>query len=171
MRIGLDEDGDCFPIDLTDLVERSNGYSRSELVRLIEERQEWLVQRLCGPRYSRSHPYRRGSSYTKTLVTSIGAIGFRVKRVIRRVNGVVSSPILGALDVKRRRYSRDVRMKVVEFASKMSYRDASLEFETATGVHVPERTIHSFVQEVAPPPGSGQGGRTTRGDHGGRYEG
>ncbi len=151
VRIGLDRDGDCFPIDLMDLVERSNGYSRSELVRLIEERQGELIRRLCGPKYSRRHPCKRGSSYTKTLVTSIGKIGFRVKRVIRRVGDVVSSPILDALDVKRRRYSRDVRMKVVEFASKMSYRDASLEFETATGVHVPERTIHSFVQEVAPP--------------------
>jgi hypothetical protein len=120
-------------------------------VRLIEERQEGIIQWLCGPRYSRRHPYRRGNSYTKTLVTSIGAIVFRVKRVIRRVDGVVSSPILGALDMRGRRYSRDSRMKVVEFASKVSYRDASMEFETATGVHVPERTIHGFVQEVAPP--------------------
>jgi hypothetical protein len=151
VRIGLDRDGDCFPIDLMDLVERSNGYSRSELVRLIEERQERLIQRLCGPKYSRSHPYRRGSSYIKALVTGIGTIRFEVRRVISRTDDRVSSPILEALDVRRRRYSRDVRMKLVEFASKMSYRDASLEFETATGVHVPERTIHSFVQEVAPP--------------------
>jgi len=33
----------------------------------------------------------------------------------------------------------------------MSYNDSSLEFETATGVHVPKRIIHSFVQEIAPP--------------------
>ena len=42
-------------------------------------------------------------------------------------------------------------MNLAEFASKMSYNDSSLEFETATGVHVPKRTIHSFVQEIAPP--------------------
>ena len=42
-------------------------------------------------------------------------------------------------------------MKLAEFASKMSYNDSSLEFETATGVQVPKRTIHSFVQEIAPP--------------------
>jgi len=41
-------------------------------------------------------------------------------------------------------------MKLAELASVMSYRDASREFETATGVHVPTRTIHSFVKEIAP---------------------
>ncbi len=32
----------------------------------------------------------------------------------------------------------------------MSYQDASLEFETATGIRVPKRTIHRFVHEIAP---------------------
>jgi len=41
-------------------------------------------------------------------------------------------------------------MKLAEFASVTSYRDASREFETATGVHVPKRTIHSFVKEIGP---------------------
>lgn len=138
-------------MDLADLIERSNGHSRTELVRLIEEKQKKLILQLCGPKYSRSHPHRRGSSYTKTLVTSLGTIRFKVKRVIRRTDNTVYSPILGALDVKHRKYSRDVRMKLAEFASKMSYNDASLEFETAAGVHVPKRTIHSFIQEIAAP--------------------
>ena len=73
-----------------------------------------------------------------------------MKRVIRRADNAVRPPILEALDVKRRKYSGDVRMKCAEFASKMSYGDASDEFETATGIRVPKRTIHSFVQEVAP---------------------
>ena len=88
---------------------------------LIEERQKQLIRSLCGPKYSRSHPYRRAGSYAKTLVTSIGAIRFKVKRVMRRTDNRIESPILAALDVKRRKYSRDVRMKLVEFASKMSY--------------------------------------------------
>ncbi len=114
------------------------------------ERQERLILRLCGPKYSRNHPYRRGGSYMKTLVTGIGEIRFIVKKVIRKEDGRVFSPILEALDVKRRKYSRDVRMKLAEFASLMSYGDASREFETATGICVPKRTIHSFVREIAP---------------------
>jgi len=61
-------------IDLKDLTDRSNGYSHSELVRLIEERQEELILELCGPKYSRSHPYKRAGTYTKTLVTSLGSL-------------------------------------------------------------------------------------------------
>ena len=150
VKVSLKESTCDFRIDLSDLIERSNGHSRSELVRLIGERQEGFIQQLCGPRYSRSHPYRRGSSYTKTLVTNVGTIAFRVRRVIRKVDRKVSSPILEALDVKRRKYSRNIRMKLAEFASKMSYNDACKEFETATGVHVPKRTIHSLVQEIVP---------------------
>ena len=33
----------------------------------------------------------------------------------------------------------------------MSYQDASIEFETATGIRVPKRTIHRFVHEIATP--------------------
>ena len=118
---------------------------------MIEERQERIILDLCGPKYSRSRIYRRGSSYAKTLVTGIGTIRFKVKRVISRIDNSVSAPILEALDVKRRKYSKDVRIKLAEFASKMTYRDASLEYETATGVYIPKRTILSFVQEIAPP--------------------
>jgi len=137
-------------IDLSHLISRANSHSQTELVRLIEERQEEFILELCGPKYSRSHPYKRGGSYIKTVVTCLGTLRFKVKRVRRRKNGRTSSPILDALDVRRRKYTRDVRMKLAEFASKMSYNDSSLEFETATGVHVPKRTIHCFVQEVAP---------------------
>lgn len=150
VKVSLNKNAPTPHIDLTCLIGHSNNHSRSELVRLIEERQERIIGELGVPKYSRSHPYRRAGSYAKTLVTSIGAIRFKVKRVMRRTDNRIESPILEALDVKRRKYSRDVRMKLAEFASKMSYQDASLEFETATGIGVPKRTIHSFVQEVAP---------------------
>lgn len=150
VRVSLEDQAHGIRIDLAELTEDAGCHSRRELVRLIEQRQMELVYRLCGPRYSRGHTYRRGGSYTKRLTTSLGEVRLKIERVVRRTDGRVSSPILDALDVKRRRYSRDVRMRCVEFASKMSYGDASLEYETATGVHVPRRTIHGFVQEVAP---------------------
>jgi len=149
-RVSLREDTQIPHIDLAELVEQARTHSRRELVNLIERRQETLVEELCGPRYSRGHRYRRGSPYTKTLVTHLGDIRFKAKKIIRWSDGKTSSPILEALDAKRRKYSRGVRMILAEFASKMSYGDACLEYETATGVHVPKRTIHSFVQEIAP---------------------
>jgi len=152
VRVSLEDQSHGIHIDLAELTENARCHSKRELVRLIERRQEELVDGLCGPRYCRGqgYRYRRGGSYTKRLITSLGEVRFRVARVVRRTDGKVHSPILDALDVRRRRYSRDVRMICVEFASKMSYGDANTEFETATGIHVPKRTIHSFVQELAP---------------------
>jgi len=54
------------------------------------------------------------------------------------------------MDVKQRKYSRGVRMACVEYATKMSYGDAALEYETGTGIRVPKRTIHTWVKELAP---------------------
>lgn len=54
------------------------------------------------------------------------------------------------MDVKKRRYSRGVRMACAEYAAKMSYGDASTEYETGTGIRVPRRTIHTWVTELAP---------------------
>jgi hypothetical protein len=149
-RVSLREDTPIPHIDLAELAEQARTSSKNELVRLIEDHQERLVEELCGPRYGRGQPHRRGGSYTKSLVTCLGKIRFKAKKTIRRSDGQTSTPILEVLDVKRLRYSRGVRMRLTEFASKMSYGDACTEFETATGVHVPKRTIHGFVGEIAP---------------------
>ena len=75
---------------------------------------------------------------------------FKVQRIVQRGTKKGLSPILKALEVKGRRYSRDVRIACSEYASKMSYGDASLEYMTGTGVRVPKRTIHMWVRELAP---------------------
>jgi len=59
VRVSLKECIDFAAIDLSDLIERSNVHSRLELIRLIELRQERLILRLCGPKYTRRYPYRR----------------------------------------------------------------------------------------------------------------
>ena len=149
-RVSLREESSIPHIDLAELPEQARIRSRRDLITLIERRQKRFVEDLCGPRYSRGHSYRIGSSYTKTLVTGLGEIQFKDVKIIRRSGGQTNIPILEALDVNRRRYFRSVRMKLAGFASKMSYGDACLEFETATGVNVPKRTVHSFVGEIAP---------------------
>lgn len=80
----------------------------------------------------------------------MGNISFKVQKV-RSPDSTVSSPILECLGIKRRRYSKALRFKLAEYASKTSYQDASLELETATGIRMPKRTIHSFVQGTAQP--------------------
>jgi hypothetical protein len=63
-------------------------------------------------------------------------------------DGRVLSPIIYALKIEKRKYSRDVKMLLADKASRLSYQDAQIDFQNHTGVRVPKRTIHSFVQEV-----------------------
>jgi hypothetical protein len=151
VKVSLEQFSAASPIDLAELVTEINTDSKSQLVKRIEELQDQLILDLCGPKYSRDYPFKRASLYSKTLKTPLGSISFTVQKVRNRSDNAITSPILEFLDVKRRRYSKDLRMKLAEYASKMSYQDASLEFETATGIRVPKRTIHRFVHEVAPP--------------------
>jgi hypothetical protein len=150
VKVSLEYTNASFPIDLAEIIENINGHSRSELVNQIQKRQEQIITQLCGPKYSRNHSFKRAGSYTKELVTAIGTANFKVQKVKSRADNTITSPILECLDLKRRKYSKDLRMKLAEYASKMSYQDASAEFETATGIRVPKRTIHSFVHEIAP---------------------
>jgi len=149
VKVSLGYVNAAFPIDLAEIVQDVNVHSRFELVKRVNERQEQIIMNLCGPKYSRNHSFKRAGSYIKKLTTAIGTISFKVQKVRSMADNTVSSPILECLGIKRRKYSGDLRVALAEYASKMSYQDASLEFETATGIHVPKRTIHSFVQEIA----------------------
>ncbi|MFH1130009.1 MAG: UPF0236 family protein [Pseudomonadota bacterium] len=151
MKVSLEYINAPFPIDLAEIVENINNQSRSELAREIKELQQQIITQLCGPKYSRDYSFKRAGSYIKKVITAIGTITFRVQKVKNRADNTITSPILDCLDLKRRKYSKDLRIKLAEYASKMSYQDASLEFETATGIHVPKRTIHRFVHEIAQP--------------------
>ncbi|MGB9914442.1 MAG: ISH6 family transposase [Candidatus Bathyarchaeales archaeon] len=150
MKVSLECTNASFHIDIAEIIENINGHSKFELVRQIQKRQEQIITQLCGPKHSRNYSFKRAGSYTKELVTAIGTVNFKVQKVKSRADNTINSPILEYMDLKRRKYSKDLRMKLAEYASKMSYQDASIEFETATGIHVPKRTIHRFVQEIAP---------------------
>jgi hypothetical protein len=69
-----------------------------------------------------------------------------------RIPGMKStfSPILDALNIRKKSYSSDVRMKCADLASVTSYGDACEQFERITGIHIPKTTLHAFVQKIAP---------------------
>ncbi len=90
--------------------------------------------------------WRRSTSYQRPLVTKLGRVVFTVVKVKRGRR--VFSPIIYTLNIEKRKYSRDVRMLLADKASRLSYQDAQTDFMNHTGVKVPKRTIHSFVQEI-----------------------
>jgi hypothetical protein len=129
-------------IDLTELIENERIRSAEHLKARIEEIQEWIVSRYAGGGWSRS------TAYSRTLVTSLGELELTVVKMRSRRGKVVRSPILDILGIRRRRYSSEVRMLLADMAARLSYGDTRKQFREITGVDVPKRTIHSFVQEV-----------------------
>ena len=127
-------------IDLADLIEREQIKTLENLSKAIEALQARLVMDLeaLGWRYL--------TSYQRSLVTKLGRVVFTVVKMKR--DGRVFSPIIYALNIEKRKYSRDVRMLLADKASRLSYQDAQIDFMNHTGVKVPKRTIHSFVQEI-----------------------
>jgi len=115
---------------------------------LLTERIEQYQERLVRELYSMG--YRMAGSYLKQIVTKIGRVCFRVVKLWKPSRRGVVSPILDALHIRRIRYARDVRMLCVDLASRLSYGDAEKEIKKTNGLKIPKRTIHSFVQEVAP---------------------
>ena len=127
-------------IDLAELIEREQIKTLTSLVSTIETLQSRLVVDL------ETSGWRRSTSYRRSLVTKLGRVVFRVVKVRR--SGRVFSPIIYALNIEKRKYSRDVRMLLADKASRLSYQDATVDFQNQTGIKVPKRTIHSFVQEI-----------------------
>ena len=127
-------------IDLAALIEREQIKTLESLARTIEALQNRLVAEL------EVSGWRRSTSYQRPLVTKLGRVVFRVVKVKRGPR--VFSPIIYALGIENRKYSRDVRMLLADKASRLSYQDALTDFQNHTGVEVPKSTIRSFVLEV-----------------------
>lgn len=113
----------------------------------LKERIESLQEEMVGDILSSG--WSRAATYRRKLVTMLGEIELRVIK-LRNTQGDVVSPLLDALSIRRRRYSNEVRMVCADMASRLSYNDTKIELERTTGISIPKRTIHSFVQEIGP---------------------
>jgi hypothetical protein len=139
-------------IDLADLIEELKTKSRDSLRDAIEAYQERLLDELCGKKRKPSGIYRRPGSNRrpKTIMTPLGMVQFKTWKVKNHVTGENFTPILDILDVRGRRYTRQVKAECAELTSKLSYSDTREEYHRLTGVWIPKSTIHGFTQELAP---------------------
>ena len=130
-------------IDLSSLIEDQRIKTSESLKASIEAYQEEILNRF-------PVDWSHAGTYPKELVTSIGRVSLTVIRMKRPAAqcGGTTSPILDALSIRRKKYSRELRMSLASKASRMSYGDAQKDFQESSRLVVPKTTIHSFVQEV-----------------------
>jgi hypothetical protein len=144
---------DAIPrIDLADLIEDLKEKDRRSLSEAIEAYQENLLDELCGKKRKPNQIYRRAGSNRrpKTIMTPLGMVQFKTWKVENHATGETLTPILDILDVRGRKYTRQVKAQCAELTSKLSYGDTSEEYHRLTGVWIPKSTIHAFTQELAP---------------------
>jgi hypothetical protein len=98
---------------LADLIEREQIKTLASLYDAIEALQARLVEKL------ETSGWKRSTSYQRPIVTKLGRVIFTVIKVKR--DGRVSSPIIYALKIEKRKYSRDVKMLLADKASRLSY--------------------------------------------------
>jgi hypothetical protein len=138
-------------IDLTNLFPRARDYGAEALVSLLRREESRLVELLRSDRLPDGRQrFVRGGRYLRTLVSKLGKVVFEVGRVYDRLHRRTFAPVLLALGLGRKRYTRDLRLACAEEASRTTYGEASESILRSLGVHVPRRTVWNFVQELAP---------------------
>lgn len=117
---------------------------------ILEEAQERLVRGLSDELLPDGRRrYVRNGTYVRRLVSKWGAVLLPVQRVWDRLEEKAWSPLLSGLHLGRRKYSPELRLYCAEEATRTSYGEAQQAIWRNHGVHVPRRTIWSFVQELA----------------------
>lgn len=138
-------------IDLTNLFPKARDHGAEALVVLLRQEEDRLVGLLRPDRLPDGrHRFVRSGRYRWTLITKLGKVVLEVGRVYDRLHRRTFAPVLLALGMERRRYTRDLRLACAEEASRTSYGEASGSIERSLGVIVPRRSIWNFVQELAP---------------------
>ena len=136
---------------MTNLFPKARDFGAEALVRFLREEEERLVRLLQFDRLPDGRRrFVRGGRYLRTLVTKLGKVVVEVSRVYDRLRRRTFVPVLLALGLGRRRYTRDLRLACAEEASRTTYGEASESIQRSLGVIVPRRSIWNFVQELAP---------------------
>jgi len=99
-------------IDLSELIARERIRTVERLKARIEELQDRIV------RGFEREGWGRLTSYNRELVTSLGAIELTIQEVKR--GGRVTSPLIDALGMRRKRYSQELRMILADMAARLS---------------------------------------------------
>lgn len=116
----------------------------------MEESQELLWQELrCRELPEGRQRFVRHGVRPRTLITRMGPVTLRVRRVRDRLHGGTFTPLLVALGLGKKRYTPEVRLAAAELATRTSYGEASEALERDLGLRVPRRTIWNFLQEIA----------------------
>ncbi len=121
-------------------------------ITFLQQKEQELLGTRCGRRYSRAKvAYRRIKTRVKHIHTRFGEIIYRFVYV-RDTLGKVFSPLLEYLDIGRyQRMSNDLKNRLRDKASKMTYADAVEDTANSFGFRIHRQTLWRINQESEVP--------------------
>lgn len=117
---------------------------------LLEEREKFLVDSLCGPEYNREHyPYWRYKTRPRTIYTRFGKIERRFA-YIKSESGAPFCPLLEWLGVpKNQHISSELKLILADKPSKMTYARSAEDVRNSFNFTLSRMTLHAYVKETS----------------------
>lgn len=149
-------------------------------IAFLQQKEQELLETCCGRRYSRvTSTCRRIKTRVRRICTRFGAIVYRFV-YLRDKLGRVFSPLLEFLDIRKYQHmSDDLKNRLRDKASKMTYADAVEDIANSFGFRIHRQTLWNMSQEAGGPAFAGPGerhvilladGTKVRSNRGGHHE-
>lgn len=127
-----------------------DGSEAKDYLILLEEREKFLVNELCGAWYGREkHQFKRCKTKSRIIFTRFGTIK-RKFIYVKSEEGNIFSPLLEWLGIpKNQHISRDFKLVLADKPSKMSYRKSAEDVRNSFSISLSSMTLHKYVKETS----------------------
>lgn len=117
---------------------------------LLVEKERFLVEKLCGKKYSREKSdLERCKTQKKTILTKFGKIRHAFVYVKDKTNGKIFSPLLEWLDIQPyQRLSHDFKQVLSRKASRSTYQLAVEDIQDSFAFSICRQTLHAYVKQT-----------------------
>ena len=117
---------------------------------LLVEKERFLVEQLCGKRYSRKkEDFIRCKTQKKTILTKFGKVRHTFAYVKEKATGRTFSPLLEQLRIPPyQRLSHDFKQVLSRKASRSTYQLGVEDIEDSFGFGISRQTLHTYVKQT-----------------------
>lgn len=117
---------------------------------LLVEKERFLVEQLCGTRYSRDNAgFQRCKTQKKTILTKFGKIRHAFIYVKEKITSNIFSPLLNCLDIGAyQRLSNDFKQVLSRKASRSTYQLGVEDIQDSYGFSISRQTLHTYVKQT-----------------------
>lgn len=117
---------------------------------LLVEKEKFLVENLCGKRYSRENAdFKRCKTQAKTILTKFGKIRQAFLYVKEKTTGRIFSPLLEWLEIPLyQRISKSFKQVLSRKASRSTYQLGVEDIQDSFGFSICRQTLYDYVKQT-----------------------